>query len=391
MVHHGAVEPRPITLETLEEVLRTIPGESWLLVDGNGKVRFGVGPAGGVLDRDGRDETHIADYVHPDDLPQAMDNMAKVITTPGVPVHGRARVHHDDGTWHYYDVTTVNRLDDPKIGAVVVRIVEAVDEPVPAGDLISSLAEAVPTPILVVDHAGYVMFTNSAARTLLAEELDDVTARLADARAEGTSRLTFQLGERWIHARLAERAQGWLAMLDDVTAQMDAEDHLYRLAMTDQLTSVSNRAAFDTKLGQVLEVTGDAPVTVVFVDLDGFKRVNDQHGHAAGDRVLQVVAARLNAAVRPGDIVARIGGDEFGVICPGLTAEDAPVFADRLVEAVHPRIAVGNTRVLVDASAGTATSPPAPGDAAGLLAVADRAMYRDKTMTPWAPTVELGS
>jgi diguanylate cyclase (GGDEF)-like protein len=288
-------------------------------------------------------------------------------------------------------VTAVNRLDDERVRAVVVRTVE-VHEPVPHGDdLVGSLAEAVPTPILVVDHVGHVLFTNSAARSLLGEDVERITGELRTARAAGNARVTFEHRTRWIHARIADQAEGWVAMLDDITVQRDTEEHLYRLAMTDQLTDVANRAAFDRKLAQVLEVAGESPVSVVFVDLDGFKGVNDRHGHAAGDKVLQVVAARLKKEVRPGDTVARIGGDEFGIICEGLTAEDARGFAERMAEAVRQRIAIDDSdgRVVVGASAGSATTPPAPRDAAALLAAADRAMYRDKTIESWAPELEL--
>src|SRR5690606_34422023 len=146
------------------------------------------------------------------------------------------------------------------------------------------------------------------------------------------------------------------------------------------LTGVANRAGFDARLAEVLTAETTDPVTLIFVDLDGFKRVNDQHGHAAGDHVLKVVAARLQGEIRPTDLVARLGGDEFAVICPGLPSDYAPVIAERLEHAVRERITVGPTRIVVGASVGTATAPPAPGDPAGLLAAADAAMYRQKNV-----------
>jgi diguanylate cyclase (GGDEF)-like protein len=385
-----AVAPRDITLPELEEMLRSIPGESWALVDEAAQVVYAVGPVGGVVGHGAREGTHIAEYVHPDDLPRVLDAMSRILAAPESVVTVRARVMHGDGSWRQFDVTAINRIADERVRAVVVRTVE-VHEPVPHGDdLVGSLAEAVPTPILVVDHVGNVLFTNSAARSLLGDEVERITAQLKAARAGGSARVTFEHRTRWIHARIADQSEGWVAMLDDITVQRDTEEQLYRLAMTDQLTDVANRTSFDRKLAQVLEQAGDdTPVSVVFVDLDGFKGVNDRHGHAAGDKVLQVVAARLKKEVRPGDTVARIGGDEFGVICEGLTAEDAPGFAERLADAVRERIAIGDGRVVVGASAGTATSPPAPRDAAGLLAAADRAMYRDKAVESWTPELEL--
>jgi diguanylate cyclase (GGDEF)-like protein len=220
--------------------------------------------------------------------------------------------------------------------------------------------------------------------------LGEVLETLIAARADGSTRLTFEHRERWIHARIAPQSRGWIAMLDDVTAQKDNEEHLMRLAMTDPLTGASNRASFDARLSQLFAAQRDKPISLIFVDLDGFKGVNDRHGHAAGDQVLRVVSARLKAELRPGDTVARLGGDEFGIICPGLTAEYAPQLAERLVNTVRERITVGQTRIVVSASAGIATSPPAPADPAALLAAADAAMYREKSdVEVWHPVMEL--
>lgn len=377
-----------MTLHRLEQVLRSIAGESWVVVDREGTVTYGVGRA--VAGRGAREGTHIAEFVHPDDLPRVLDAMATVLATPNEPVVERARIIHGDGSYRVVDCTAVNKLDDPAVGGVVVRTVEVSGQRTPAlEELIGSLAEAVPTPLLVADHLDHVLFSNSAARMLLGESLDAATARLAAAHAEGTGRITFELDRQWIHARIAQRSDGWIAMLDDVTAQKMNEDHLVRMATTDPLTGVANRAGFDAGLRQLLAAHANKPLSLIFVDLDGFKGVNDRHGHGAGDTVLKVVAARLQGEVRPSDIVARLGGDEFAVICPGLPAETAPLIAERLVNAVRERITVGQTRIVVGATAGSATTPPAPSDPAGLLAAADAAMYRDKNVEVWQPLMEL--
>jgi diguanylate cyclase (GGDEF)-like protein len=362
-----AVASRDMTVADLETMLGSLPDESWALVDASGRMIYAVGPPNGVLGHGAREGTHLAEYAHPDDLPGVLDGIEHVLASPGSLVRTRARALHGDGTYRLYEVAAVNRLDDPAIGAVVVRTTEVYEDSPTVSGVIESLAESVPTPILLVDHAANVLYSNESARRLVGDEIDTVAATLAAAR---DSTITLQLRESWVQARVAARSAGIVAMLDDITTHR-------REAMTDRLTGLANRAEFDERLAVALSVDG-APVSIVFVDLDGFKGVNDNLGHAAGDQVLKVVAARLKAVVRPGDVVARIGGDEFGVICHEIDAVDVAQLADRLVEAVREPMNVGRSRVVVGASAGTAATPPVGRDAAELLAAADEAMYRDK-------------
>ncbi len=144
----------------------------------------------------------------------------------------------------------------------------------------------------------------------------------------------------------------------------------------DPLTGLANRRRFTDLVGERL---GDgAPGTLVaFGDLDGFKAINDEHGHAAGDRVLRAVADRLRAATRPDDLVARLGGDEFAVLCPGLGPTDAPHVAARLRAAVAEPIAIGDRLVRVGLSLGVATSLDHL-DLDELLRTADARMYAEK-------------
>jgi diguanylate cyclase (GGDEF)-like protein len=118
---------------------------------------------------------------------------------------------------------------------------------------------------------------------------------------------------------------------------------------------------------------------LLFVDLDGFKGVNDGHGHAAGDEVLREVARRLGAGVRPGDVVCRLGGDEFVVLVEPVHSEhDLLELASRLIAAVSEPIGVGRARVTIGASVGVAVSRDGGTDADVLFAEADTAAYRAK-------------
>ncbi|WP_206690353.1 GGDEF domain-containing protein [Quadrisphaera sp. INWT6] len=171
-----------------------------------------------------------------------------------------------------------------------------------------------------------------------------------------------------------------IAVIEDTTAQRAAEDALVRLAMHDPLTDLPNRALLGDRLERALtaDVRQRVGVTVIYIDLDGFKPVNDSHGHAAGDLLLKAVAARLSGAVRAGDTVARLGGDEFAVLCPGLGADQVPVVLGRMARALAPPVRLpGGAVVRVGLSTGTATSVGG-GDPASLLEEADQAMFANK-------------
>jgi diguanylate cyclase (GGDEF)-like protein len=151
-------------------------------------------------------------------------------------------------------------------------------------------------------------------------------------------------------------------------------ERLATLADTDELTSTLNRRALAARLDKALaEASLDAPVAVCIIDLDGFKEVNDNRGHDAGDAVLKVIADALLTAVRETDSVGRIGGDEFAVLLPGSAPDEAARAAQRLCNAV----ALVGRPDGVTASVGLAISDlPIPG--AALLANADRRMYQAK-------------
>jgi diguanylate cyclase (GGDEF)-like protein/PAS domain S-box-containing protein len=114
--------------------------------------------------------------------------------------------------------------------------------------------------------------------------------------------------------------------LEDVTDQRLLREQLERAAAHDPLTGLLNRAGFATRFGQLSEQQAGEPGALMLIDLDGFKAVNDAHGHAAGDALLELVAARLSSCVRSTDLVGRLGGDEFAVYQPDV-ADAAMVMA----------------------------------------------------------------
>jgi diguanylate cyclase (GGDEF)-like protein len=155
-----------------------------------------------------------------------------------------------------------------------------------------------------------------------------------------------------------------------------AADMAYR-AVHDPLTSLPNRTALEAAIDD--SVAADQPMALLFIDLDGFKEINDTHGHQAGDVLLAAAAARMQASVGSEDLAARLGGDEFAVVLRGVTDGDvATQVARRLLDSLVEPFSVEGQLVRISASVGVSIAGVHGSDFASLLRAADRALYAAK-------------
>ena len=175
---------------------------------------------------------------------------------------------------------------------------------------------------------------------------------------------------------------GVYSSFEDITRSLELAQELRRQATTDHLTGLANRRAFIARLEQEFERLRrhpEVPAAVILVDLDLFKMVNDTWGHAAGDAVLQADSTRMNAQVRTLDLLGRYGGEEFALLLPHTSLDDAVLLAERLRKAIAGGpVHFQQQAIPLTASIGVGVILPDDQDAFVALARADAALYRAK-------------
>jgi diguanylate cyclase (GGDEF)-like protein/PAS domain S-box-containing protein len=274
----------------------------------------------------------------------------------------------------------------------------------------AAVFETATEAIVISDPFGNIVDVNSAFSTITGHQQSDVIGE--NAELLNSDRHDFEFyqgiaaeveqsgkweGEIWIRHKDGTAIPTWasigrtlgressteqfVAVFNDMTERKSTEDVIARQATYDLLTGIPNRALFIDRLSQeTLRADGsDQGVALIFIDLDGFKKVNDTLGHSAGDAVLQITAERIKRSIRNLDTAARVGGDEFAVIVPKLDDPvDAEAVAKRILEEMSVSMSVQGQDVLTTASIGISIFPTDSEDDAGLLRDADIAMYRSK-------------
>ena len=185
-------------------------------------------------------------------------------------------------------------------------------------------------------------------------------------------------GEGWLRIVGEPVGEDFSVTLIDITQRKRHERKMLADALSDPLTGVLNRRGFE-KEGKAC-VRNCASGAVLYLDLNGFKSINDRFGHQAGDALLKAFGHRLGFCLRPEDILGRLGGDEFAIVLPGVTVEDAKHVAERLVATASEAYIIQGQEICCTASVGIALLPEHGEELWHLISVADHAMYNAKSV-----------
>ena len=365
------------------------------------------------------------DLIHPDDRERAIENWLETLSAPNRDTRWRGRHQRRDGEYVWFEFTNCNLLEDPEYHGVRSEMLDISDEMAMHDALRTSearfrrLAEALPLGLAEIDGDRIIIYANQPfAGVVGSEEPLTVGSAFAATGAEERRRLETAIDAaiegredaeveisiqahnaepRVVHViarplnKEASGASNAIIVVADVTDRTTMRNELERRANFDALTRCYNRSTILSMLDAHLASqhalgTGTA---VIFVDLDRFKPVNDSFGHAAGDEILAIVANRMRDAIRDNDLVGRLGGDEFLVICPNLDEPAAAIeIAERIAASVKADFAVNGSVVSLCASVGVAWSDGTEVDADSLVGRADAAMYRSKRAATGTPVVD---
>ncbi len=269
--------------------------------------------------------------------------------------------------------------------------------------LLDTMLQSTPDPVLVLSSALDIKRSNPAAEKILdlggntkpnlfavlgktdlpAEALQKLEAKFLGENSFNTE-IRIKEGHFDLHAApLKSEQKGWVCVMHDITARQHTQEMLQHHAFHDVLTQVPNRAYFIDLLQRAnlrINTEPDYRFAILFIDLDNLKLFNDRYGHHIGDELLIHFARRLEACIRPGDLVSRLGGDEFAIFLDGVKDEaSVSVIAARIREGLAlPYDLGGQKGAHTTASIGVALSGPSTSNVDALLRSADQAMYHVK-------------
>lgn len=329
------------------------------------------------------DETHVIGMPHREVMAMRADGSTFPIelSVSRVETHGTLRF-----TAVVRDITSRTRAAEAE-GARVQRAEE--------------LVASIPSAIFATDTGGVVNLaqggaleslgtTEVAAEGLEISEILGANSDVGDGLSAALSGET-SVAELTVNGHVYEtrfspsvslegEAIGIDVIATDVTQTKEREATLERQAFFDSLTGLPNRAFFSSRLERVIKaIEQDGTlVAILFIDLDGFKEVNDEFGHAVGDELLCAVAGRLSESTRPGDMAARYGGDEFILVLEGVGSSEASAVANRAIRLFAEPFSINGYKLNVSASIGVAATDEAGLVSGSLLECADEALYQAK-------------
>jgi diguanylate cyclase (GGDEF)-like protein/PAS domain S-box-containing protein len=351
--------------------------------------------------------THARDLIHPDDIDRVeqttFDQFARGVAEPI-----RYRARHRDGSWRLMEAVVSDLTDEPSVQGVVTNARDVTERQFAerrASGMVEIL-DATNELVVVSDPHGAIVYANRSARALLgARERQHVSALssavsrerlrteiMPEVRRRGVWSGELELVDpdgRRIPVAVTVQAHrdddGNVARIatiaHDISEMKAAQRRLEFEATHDALTSLPNRALFREIGERALARAGrtSEELAVLFLDLDGFKLVNDSYGHDTGDLLLGMVARRLREAVRAGDVLARLGGDEFVILCENPRGEHQMLeLSERIIETVSQPFAIDGHEVRVGLSIGIAFSQGTQESIGELVRDADVALYRAK-------------
>ncbi len=410
-------DPHALAAPASAEVTPATEASSSVVLTPGGKVTQIYGSIPGVLHEHDPEVVgaSLAALVHPDDLPEALNAFAGVLQDHRRARRLRARLATQDGGWRWIECTLFPGRVDSDGEVLVSCSLTDVDADVRAREALAEsedrfrmLAESIPLGVFATDGGGQVYYANGRFRAITGLDNTDDWLRLAhpdDRGAVADALARFDEGDPVLDVEVRVRpedgtryrtvrmlAQGVrdetgalrevVGSMEDVTERNALQQRITHAATHDPLTGLANRAHLVAELDRRLRASFSArdPLAVLFIDLDGFKRVNDSLGHTAGDQLLTTLADRLRDEARGGDLVSRFGGDEFVVVAEQTGGPDGALgMAHRMIQAISAPADIAGTRMRPRASIGVALATEGNATSETLLRDADAAMYEAKS------------
>jgi len=345
--------------------------------------------------------------IDPDDVPRVAAAIVNERDPHAEPTLVQYRARHRDGSWRVFEGVTTNLLHEPSIAGLVTNARDITERHAAEQKTaqLTAVLEHSNEVVVLSDPSGEVVYANRRARDFFGIEgvrhvadLSTVESqeRLRDEIMPFVRRHGLWTGELALRASQntevpmiatlqAHRENGEIVLVStiahDITELKKTQLRLHHEATHDPLTGLPNRVLFNEVAEQALSRAAREPATtaIMFLDLDGFKVINDSLGHDAGDRLLVEVARRLRVTIRGGDVVARFGGDEFCVLCERINGErEARELGQRLIDAVNSPLRLKGRDLQIGTSIGIALDTTGAQMIGSLVRDADVALYQAK-------------